>query len=266
MLKKNATGNLTPKLMKFVVPFLLAKKHSLSLCVPPYSPCYALFMLSRVPLFLCSLHCVGYFFLHFAKKLHSTRSGFVLRLIYCQTCFFSLALIIVQILLHWHLRFTLVPPQHRAWCTATTPATNPYHLWKEKEEEILRDIEPVVTLTKDILHSRRRISNNNIIDSIPSSLGDLEHLLKLDLSNNQISGLIPQELSQLQNMVSLSNYKILYRLLVISIKFLVNSVSISTEIFCSVNSSACILESWCGLWRFGNFRFMYKVEVGIILK
>ncbi|XLU71036.1 hypothetical protein S245_030089, partial [Arachis hypogaea] len=193
------------------------------------------------------------------------------------------------ILLHWHLRFTLVPPQHRAWCTATTPATNPYHLWKEKEEEILRDIEPVVTLTKDILHSRRRISNNNIIDSIPSSLGDLEHLLKLnlsrnhmtgfipaefanlrsvmdmDLSNNQISGLIPQELSQLQNMVSLSNYKILYRLLVISIKFLVNSVSISTEIFCSVNSSACILESWCGLWRFGNFRFMYKVEVGIIL-
>ncbi|XP_072092062.1 uncharacterized protein [Arachis hypogaea] len=49
----------------------------------------------------------------------------------------------------------------------------------------------------------RRISNNNIIDSIPSSLGDLEHLLKLDLSNNQLSGLIPQELSQLQNMVSL---------------------------------------------------------------
>ncbi|XP_072092063.1 uncharacterized protein [Arachis hypogaea] len=50
----------------------------------------------------------------------------------------------------------------------------------------------------------RRISNNNIIDSIPSSLGDLEHLLKLDLSNNQLSGLIPQELSQLQNMVSLN--------------------------------------------------------------
>ncbi|XLU29781.1 hypothetical protein S245_065847, partial [Arachis hypogaea] len=101
-------------------------------------------------------------------------------------------------LLHRHLRFTLAPPQHRAWCTAATPATNPYHLWKEKEEEILKDIEPVVTLTKDILHSRRGISNNNIIGSIPSSLGDLEHLLKLDLSN-----LIPQELSQLQNMVSL---------------------------------------------------------------
>ncbi|RYR61421.1 hypothetical protein Ahy_A04g018594 [Arachis hypogaea] len=84
-----------------------------------------------------------------------------------------------QFLLHRHLRFTLAPPQHRAWCTAATPATNPYHLWKEKEEEILRDIEPVVILTKDILHSRRRISNNNIIDSIPSSLGDLEHLLKL---------------------------------------------------------------------------------------
>ncbi|KAL1353663.1 hypothetical protein HN51_017579 [Arachis hypogaea] len=58
-------------------------------------------------------------------------------------------------LLHRHLRFTLAPPQHRAWCTAATPTTNPDPLWKEKEEEILRDIEPVVTLTKDILHSPR---------------------------------------------------------------------------------------------------------------
>ncbi|QHN76488.1 LRR receptor-like serine/threonine-protein kinase ERECTA [Arachis hypogaea] len=68
----------------------------------------------------------------------------------------------------------------------------------------------------------RGISNNNIIGSIPSSLGDLEHLLKLNLSRNHITGfipaefanlrsvmdidlsnLIPQELSQLQNMVSL---------------------------------------------------------------
>ncbi|QHO47091.1 uncharacterized protein DS421_6g193320 [Arachis hypogaea] len=66
MLKQNATGNLTPKLMKFVVPFLLAKKHSLSLCVPPYLPCYALFVLPRVPLFLCSLHCIG---AHFNSSL-----------------------------------------------------------------------------------------------------------------------------------------------------------------------------------------------------
>ncbi|XP_057722178.1 protein DCL homolog, chloroplastic-like [Arachis stenosperma] len=58
-------------------------------------------------------------------------------------------------LLHRHLRFTLAPPQHRAWCTAATPTTNPDHLWKEKEEKILRDIEPLVTLTKDILHSPR---------------------------------------------------------------------------------------------------------------
>ncbi|XLQ99310.1 hypothetical protein S83_065509 [Arachis hypogaea] len=65
-----------------------------------------------------------------------------------------------QFLLHRHLRFTLAPPQHRAWCTAATPATNPYHLWKEKEEEILKDIEPVVTLTKDILHSRRNVNVN----------------------------------------------------------------------------------------------------------
>ncbi|XLU53203.1 hypothetical protein S245_047851, partial [Arachis hypogaea] len=72
----------------------------------------------------------------------------------------SSPLIIVQFLLHRHLRFTLAPPQHRAWCTAATPAINPYHLWKEKEEEILRDIEPVVTLTKDILHSRRNVNVN----------------------------------------------------------------------------------------------------------
>ncbi|XLR48390.1 hypothetical protein S83_033050 [Arachis hypogaea] len=60
-----------------------------------------------------------------------------------------------QFLLHRHLCFTLTPPQHEAWCTTATPTTNPYHLRKEKEEEILRDIEPVVTLTKDILHSQR---------------------------------------------------------------------------------------------------------------
>lgn len=68
------------------------------------------------------------------------------------------------------------------------------------------------------------ISNNKISGSIPSSLGYLEHLLKLnlsrnqltgfipaefgnlrsvmeiDLSDNHLSGLIPQELSQIQNM------------------------------------------------------------------
>ncbi|KAL4306736.1 hypothetical protein HN51_040655 [Arachis hypogaea] len=65
--------------------------------------------------------------------------------------------LLCQFLLHRHLHFTLALSQHRAWCTAATPTTNPYHLWKEKEEEILRDIEPVVTLTKDILRSRRCI-------------------------------------------------------------------------------------------------------------
>lgn len=29
-----------------------------------------------------------------------------------------------------------------------------YRQWKDKEEEILRDIEPILLLTKDILHSR----------------------------------------------------------------------------------------------------------------
>ncbi|XLR00387.1 hypothetical protein S83_066585, partial [Arachis hypogaea] len=120
-----------------------------------------------VPLFLCSLHCVGYYSLHFADKLHSTRSGFVLHLICSQTCFVSLVMkssspfnLLRQFLLHRHLPFTLASPQHRAWCTAATPTTNPYHLWKEKEEEILRDIEPVVTLTKDILHSRSQMCLN----------------------------------------------------------------------------------------------------------
>ncbi|KAE9600013.1 hypothetical protein Lal_00046108 [Lupinus albus] len=92
-----------------------------------------------------------------------------------------------QVLLHrLRLRLTFAPP-HRLWCSAATPAppsssenvnekpssaltstsssnlqlkTNDPLLeddveWKVKEAEILRDIEPIVMLTRNILFSRR---------------------------------------------------------------------------------------------------------------
>ncbi|MED6118517.1 hypothetical protein PIB30_003262 [Stylosanthes scabra] len=59
-----------------------------------------------------------------------------------------------RFLLHRHLRFPLAPPHHRPWCTAATPNDDDSE-WKEKKEEILKDIEPLVKLTKDILHSKR---------------------------------------------------------------------------------------------------------------
>lgn len=34
-----------------------------------------------------------------------------------------------------------------------------YRKWKDKEKEILSDIEPIVVLAKDILHSRRSLLN-----------------------------------------------------------------------------------------------------------
>ncbi|QHN77840.1 uncharacterized protein DS421_19g656330 [Arachis hypogaea] len=138
--------------MKFAVPSLLAEKHSLSLCVPPYSPCCALFMFlstrgahfnSSLSYSNCSI-LAGVLLLGFITADHCSA-------VMKSSSPFNL---LRQFLLHRHLPFTLASPQHRAWCTAATPTTNPYHLWKEKEEEILRDIEPVVTLTKDILHSR----------------------------------------------------------------------------------------------------------------
>ncbi|KAF7830592.1 protein DCL, chloroplastic [Senna tora] len=39
-----------------------------------------------------------------------------------------------------------------------------YRKWKDKEEEILKDIEPIVTLTKDILHSRRYMDGERLSD------------------------------------------------------------------------------------------------------
>ncbi|KAL6965714.1 non-specific serine,threonine protein kinase, partial [Sarracenia purpurea var. burkii] len=51
------------------------------------------------------------------------------------------------------------------------------------------------------------ISNNRISGSIPSSLGDLEHLLKLNLSKNNLAGFIPAEFGNLRSVmdIDLSN-------------------------------------------------------------
>ncbi|KAK7291082.1 hypothetical protein RIF29_05961 [Crotalaria pallida] len=109
-------------------------------------------------------------------------------------------LLLHRLRFHNYQRLTVAAP-HRLWCTAATPTTNPsssssehakqkpssavtinssnfalkskdpgregdpdYRKWKVKEEEILRDIEPVVVLTKDILHSRRYIDGEQLID------------------------------------------------------------------------------------------------------
>ena len=44
------------------------------------------------------------------------------------------------------------PPKHPRW------EDPDYGQWKDKEKEILRDIEPITTLTKEILHSDRLVS------------------------------------------------------------------------------------------------------------
>lgn len=41
-----------------------------------------------------------------------------------------------------------------------------YRKWKDKEEDILKDIEPIVRLTKDILHSRRPVSPPHSLSEI----------------------------------------------------------------------------------------------------
>ncbi|KAJ8772827.1 hypothetical protein K2173_028004 [Erythroxylum novogranatense] len=41
------------------------------------------------------------------------------------------------------------PARHRSWDDPD------YRKWKDKEEEILKDVEPIISLAKDILHSNR---------------------------------------------------------------------------------------------------------------
>lgn len=81
----------------------------------------------------------------------------------------------------------LTAPFRRSWCAATAESTRPdeklssaddaaafprvnnstkfsrwddpdYRRWKDKEEEILNDIDPIVSLAKEILHSDRSLS------------------------------------------------------------------------------------------------------------
>lgn len=48
------------------------------------------------------------------------------------------------------------PPKYHRW------ADPDYRKWKDKEDEILRDIEPILFLAKEILHSRRLASPHSI--------------------------------------------------------------------------------------------------------
>lgn len=94
--------------------------------------------------------------------------------------------LLLRVGLHTHKRFAfgLVAAPKRLWCSAS--ATNSpseeaeervgnlvrakeppsygrwddpdFRKWKDKEKEILSDIEPIILLTKDILHSRRLLS------------------------------------------------------------------------------------------------------------
>ncbi|KAH9692357.1 DCL protein (DUF3223) [Citrus sinensis] len=48
------------------------------------------------------------------------------------------------------------PPKYHRW------ADPDYRKWKDKEDEILRDIEPILFLAKEILHSRRLIVIGNV--------------------------------------------------------------------------------------------------------
>lgn len=97
--------------------------------------------------------------------------------------------LLLRACLHSHTARAVVA-RHRLWCSAATnspsneaeekaiPSTtfnlrsdkyksNPprweddpdYRKWRVKEEEILKDIEPIILLTKDILHSRKYVPN-----------------------------------------------------------------------------------------------------------
>ena len=78
------------------------------------------------------------------------------------------------------LTASLVSTPHRLWCSAVTNSDSEsdekastiataspnllrawdspsYRKWKDKEDEIFKDIEPIIMLTKDILHSDRSV-------------------------------------------------------------------------------------------------------------
>jgi len=103
--------------------------------------------------------------------------------------------LLLRVCFHNYQRFTAgaVVAPHRPWCSAASSLSSEeahektnsgsisnssfarkpqfpsrqsrweddpdYRKWKDKEEEILRDIEPIVMLAKDILHTRRSLLN-----------------------------------------------------------------------------------------------------------
>ncbi|XP_059636675.1 protein DCL homolog, chloroplastic [Cornus florida] len=49
------------------------------------------------------------------------------------------------------------PPKYPGWDDLD------YRKWKDKEDEIIRDIEPIILLTKDILHSNRYLDGDRLV-------------------------------------------------------------------------------------------------------
>ncbi|RDX58112.1 Protein DCL-like, chloroplastic, partial [Mucuna pruriens] len=102
--------------------------------------------------------------------------------------------LLLRVCLHNYQRFTdgAVAARHRPWCSAAANLPSDeaeektisgsisnrsnarkgeyrrwedepdYRQWKDKEEEILRDVEPVLLLAKDILHSRRYMDGERL--------------------------------------------------------------------------------------------------------
>ena len=103
---------------------------------------------------------------------------------------FLRAIPLLSLRLHHHhhrLAASILTPARRPWCIAAEPSRgdenlssadnitaawsardsvspkyhrwndDEYRKWKDKEDEILRDIEPIASLTKEILHSERLV-------------------------------------------------------------------------------------------------------------
>ncbi|KAE8682774.1 F-box protein [Hibiscus syriacus] len=68
------------------------------------------------------------------------------------------------------------PPKYHRWDDPD------YRKWKDKEEEILRDIEPIISLVKDILHSNRYMDGERL------TVSDAETVLEKLLCHHPHSG------------------------------------------------------------------------------
>jgi hypothetical protein len=108
---------------------------------------------------------------------------------------FLRAIPLLSLRLHHHhhrLAASILAPARRPWCSAAEPSRgdenlssadnitaawgardsvspkyhrwndDEYRKWKDKEDEILRDIEPIASLTKEILHSERYLDGEQL--------------------------------------------------------------------------------------------------------